>query len=248
MGGTGVERVHELRERHGGKRHGRPKLRAAGLPTERVGDQRQCADHRALPHGGETETVSKHTFALRARRALHDIRVAGLQPERHRRQTVGDEVDPQKLDRKQGGFFPKEHCKQHHQNLAEVAGEQEVHRFADVIVNAPAAANRGDHGGEVIVGQYHVRRTLGDVGAGLTHRAPDVRRFERRGVVDAVAGHGDDLALALPRLDDAKFIGRGYPGGCFCRAPRRKARSVPRRRSPDPRCRGCRASARSRRR
>ena len=44
------------------------------------------------------------------------------------------------------------------------------------------------------------------VAAALTHRNSDVGAFECRGVVDAVAGHGDDLAASLERLDEGEFV------------------------------------------
>ena len=36
--------------------------------------------------------------------------------------------------------------------------------------------------------------------------------FEGGGIVDAVAGHGHDIAPALPGVDDADLMLRGYPG------------------------------------
>ena len=48
---------------------------------------------------------------------------------------------------------------------------------------------------------------------------PDVRGLERRGVVDAVAGHGDDLAVGLERLHDAQFLLRRDAGAdAHCRS------------------------------
>ena len=45
----------------------------------------------------------------------------------------------------------------------------------------------------------------GDVGAGA-HGDADVGRGERRRVVDAVAGHGDDAALRLVALHDRALL------------------------------------------
>ena len=54
-----------------------------------------------------------------------------------------------------------------------------------------------DDRGEVVVGEDHVGGFLRHLGAGDPHRDADVRALERRRVVDAVAGHRDDVALAL---------------------------------------------------
>ena len=52
-------------------------------------------------------------------------------------------------------------------------------------------------------------RFLGDVGAGDAHGHADVGAFQRRRVVDSVAGHGHELTLRLEGLHDADFVLRG---------------------------------------
>ena len=54
---------------------------------------------------------------------------------------------------------------------------------------APTLLHRLHDRGEVVVGEHHVGRLLGDIGAGDAHRDADVGRLERRRVVHAVAGH-----------------------------------------------------------
>src|SRR5699024_2364816 len=82
----------------------------------------------------------------------------------------------------------------------------------DVGVHAAAVDHRLDDGGEVVVGQDHGGRVLGHLGAGDAHGYADVGLLQGGGVVDAVAGHGDNLALALPGVDDADLMLRGHPG------------------------------------
>jgi hypothetical protein len=53
---------------------------------------------------------------------------------------------------------------------------------------------------------------MGDVGAVL-HGDADIREAERRGVVDAVADHGDNIAAALQFLDDPRLVRRQHVGG-----------------------------------
>ena len=45
-----------------------------------------------------------------------------------------------------------------------------------------------------------------DVGADPAHRDADVGALQRRRVVDAVAGHRDEFAARLQRLDDADLL------------------------------------------
>ena len=85
-------------------------------------------------------------------------------------------------------------AEEHRQHLADVRREQEAQELADVGEDAAPLADRGDDRGEVVVGEDHVRRLLRHVGAGDAHRDADVGRLQRRRVVDAVAGHGDDVA------------------------------------------------------
>ena len=66
--------------------------------------------------------------------------------------------------------------------------------------------------GKAIVEQDDRCRLAGDVGAALAHRHADVGGAQRRPVVDAVAGHRDDLAAALQCLDDAKLLRRHDAG------------------------------------
>ena len=63
-----------------------------------------------------------------------------------------------------------------------------------VVVEAAAALDRGHDRGEVVVGEDHLGRVLGDLGAGDPHGHADVGAGQRRRVVHAVAGHGDDVA------------------------------------------------------
>ncbi len=67
-------------------------------------------------------------------------------------------------------------------------------------------------GGEVVVGEHHGRGFLGDLGAGEAHRHPNVRLLQRRRVVDAVAGHGDHVALVLERAHDPDLMFRRDAG------------------------------------
>ena len=51
-----------------------------------------------------------------------------------------------------------------------------------------------------------VGRLARDVGADPAHRDADVGALQRRRIVDAVAGHRDELAARLQRLDDPDLL------------------------------------------
>lgn len=74
-------------------------------------------------------------------------------------------------------------------------GEDVDDELAYVVVDATAGFDRGDDGGEVVVGQHHGGGFSGDVRAGEAHRHADVGAMQGGGVVDPVPGHRDDLAV-----------------------------------------------------
>ena len=67
----------------------------------------------------------------------------------------------------------------------------------DVGVDDPPLLDGRDDGGEVVVRDDHVGSLLGHLRPFDAHRHADVGLLEGRRIVDAVAGHGDDLASSL---------------------------------------------------
>ena len=100
---------------------------------------------------------------------------------------------------------------QQHQHLGDIAGEQIEDELADVVEDDASLFDRGRDRFEPVILQDDGGCLLGDVGAALAHRHPDVRLLQRRGVVDAVAEHRDDLAALLQRLDDQQLVLRRDP-------------------------------------
>ena len=100
---------------------------------------------------------------------------------------------------------------------------------------AAALADGADDRREVVVGEDHVRRLLGDVGAGDAHRDADVRRLQRGRVVDPVAGHRDDPPVRVERVDDPQLVLRrdaGVDGHLPHRGRAARRRRSPRARAP----------------
>lgn len=87
------------------------------------------------------------------------------------------------------------------------SGEEVADDLLEVVKDDAAVLDSLDDGGEGVE-QDHVGSLDGNVGA-AAHGDADVGGLERRGVVDAVARHGDDAAV-LELLDDAQLLlGRG---------------------------------------
>ena len=91
---------------------------------------------------------------------------------------------------------------QQHQHEADVLGQ--------VVVDLAALLDREHDRGEVVVGQDHPARVLGDLGA-AAHGDADVGGLDGRGVVDPVAGHGHHGALLLERVGQQHLVLGGHP-------------------------------------
>jgi hypothetical protein len=82
----------------------------------------------------------------------------------------------------------------------------------DVVEGGPALLHGPDDVGDVAVQQDEVGGLAGNVGADHAHGHADVGLPQGGSVVDAVAGHGDDLAQRLQSSGDAELGLRGDPG------------------------------------
>src|SRR5690606_10754929 len=113
---------------------------------------------------------------------------------------------PQDLQWRQGQWPAQGYRYEHGEHLGDVAREQVVDEARDVGVDDAALLDRPDDGAEVVIAQDHGRRLLGHGRAPDAHGDADVGAALRRGVVDTVAGHRHDLALALQRLYDPQLV------------------------------------------
>ena len=136
----------------------------------------------------------------------------GLERQRQAEQHGRGHVDPEDLQRRNRQGGAGQDRGQDHQALAEVGRQGPGDEFHQVVVDAAAFLDRGGDGGEVVVGEHHRRRLLGDVGAAAAHGDADIGLLQGRGVVHAVAGHGDDLALGLERAHQAQLL-LGFDAG-----------------------------------
>src|SRR5207247_321274 len=81
----------------------------------------------------------------------------------------------------------------------------------DQVVVERATELYGTHdGGKVVVGQDHDRRFFRHISTGDAHGDTDIRFLQRWGVIDAVAGHGCDVAGAFEDIDETHFVLRSH--------------------------------------
>ena len=99
-----------------------------------------------------------------------------------------------------------EHGDERHPEDGDVDGEDVGHRLVEVVEDpAPLADAAGDRA-EVVVGDDQVGGLSGDVGAASAHGDADVGGAQGGGVVDAVAGHADDLTVGVEGADELKLL------------------------------------------
>lgn len=101
---------------------------------------------------------------------------------------------------------PSERAEHHKSKRRGRSAELECQEVLDIVEDALALFDRGEDCGEIVVGEDHIRRFLGDVRAQLTHRDADVCFLQGGGVVHAVAGHGYHVASRLQGSDDFEFV------------------------------------------
>jgi hypothetical protein len=145
------------------------------------------------------------------RRPVHDVVIRRLHRQGQSREDVGQEIDPQILNRRHRARRAEGQGPERDEDLAEVGRQEEPQRLADVRVDRAALLDGAHDRREVVVHQHDVGDVARDVRAAGTHRDPDVGRAQRRGVVDPVAGHRDHVAARLQRAHDLVLVRRRHP-------------------------------------
>ncbi|EXI66264.1 MAG: hypothetical protein AW07_04610 [Candidatus Accumulibacter sp. SK-11] len=229
--GPGIEDVEELEQDEGGEcqRHrmgvaaaiAQSFVVAPGVGRQRARRHRQAVECQTPePRAGEDVRIGC------ARRCLHDAGSRRLDTEGHGRRAVHDDVDPEDLNRGEGRRHAEQRRGEHGDDGADIGGKLEADKLDDVVVDGASFLDSAHDGGEVVVGEHQGCGLLRDRGAGDAHGDADVGGFQRRGIIDAVAGHRDDMAARLQGLDDAQLVfGRdaGEDGGALGHRTRRRA-------------------------
>ena len=202
-----VVEVEHFGQHHGADGHGAGGFEAgavAQLPQKQA--QRGAGHEHRDHHHTPDEQARQQRLPWVARAAAHDIALGRLKGQGHAQGAGGDQVDPQHLRRGERQHQAKGDGAEDDQRLAAVGGQHEQDEFAHVVVNAPALAHGVAQGGEVVVGQHHGGGIFGRFGAVFAHGHAHVGAFQGRGIVYAVAGHGDHFAVGLQGLHQAQLV------------------------------------------
>src|SRR5919107_798085 len=223
----------QLGEGQGGEDHRLPDLwRNLRVPQARR--QRHERHQHPYPEDVAAKASGEDALPRRTRRTAHDTPLGRLRAQGQGGRTVGNEVDPEYLQRQERKPQTQEGTDEHYQDLGRVARKQVLYEFADVVVDDPALLHRGDDGRKVVVGQDHISSLFGDVGARYAHRHDDMafllqgfhyvelvlRRDPRvdrhllNEVHEILPRQASEISLRqdAPLLGDAE-LGRDVPGG-----------------------------------
>mmetsp|Transcript_7970 Transcript_7970/g.18802 ORF Transcript_7970/g.18802 Transcript_7970/m.18802 type:complete len:302 (-) Transcript_7970:2168-3073(-) len=159
---------------------------------------------------GEHPAVDE-LLGARARRARHNARLCRVEGQSRRRETIRHEVDPEEGHRRQNLGKAEDDREEDAHNLADVGRDQVADEGLGVGVDSSPLLNRAHNRREVVVGQYHLRRTLRHRRPG-SHCDADVRCLEGGRVVDSVPGHRGRVSWSafaagdLEQLDDVLLV------------------------------------------
>ena len=159
---------------------------------------------------GDQAEVDQAIGASVARRAIHNVGFPGFVRHGNGGDHVRTEIDAQ-----------DEHSRQRFRNLhGDVAQERSDFRnvgrkrvrdrLLEVVEDETTFFDAVDDGREVVIHKDHIGSFLGNILTGDTHSNADVTLLEGRGVVDTVAGDGDDFTASLAVFNDEKLMSRGY--------------------------------------
>ncbi len=143
---------------------------------------------------------------------LEKIRTNRFESQGQGRRSVHDDVDPQKLQRREGCLEPCQNGGNHDHNRRNIHRQLELDETLEVLINTAAPLHGLHDGGEGIVQQHHVAGFLSHVRSSDAHGDAHVRVFDGRRVVDAVAGDRHHILLFLQQLHHPHLDERRTPG------------------------------------
>ena len=206
MLGKGRQRLREKNQRE--RRHGESltpdsafPVRAGGKePKDHRGDDAAAQpDHACGPPGQER-------LPWIARRPSKQVGLARNHDQSDGGKDVHDEVQPEDLERAHRQREVGHDRRQHDADRRETAEKEEVNGATDIRVD-PAPFGDGCRQRAVVSARDdEVGGFAGHVGSTTADGDADVGGLERRRVIDAVAGHRDDVARRLESADDGEFV------------------------------------------
>ena len=166
---------------------------------------------RSLQQAPDDQRPREQRFVGRARRAAHDVVFLGLGLEYERADRIDDHFEKGDMDRSEQDGQAEHQRQQRQARNGDVNGKDEAHRLAQIVVDAAAETDRLDDGAEIVVEQHDGGSFARHVRSAPAHGDADMGGLQRRRIVDAIAGHRDDLAISLVGVDDAQLLVRRDP-------------------------------------
>ncbi len=210
---AGQQRSRDVEQRQRREQHRRRDHRTVHLVADLVGGERADGHHGTLGQQPEPVVAGEDRVADGSWRSGHQAPRRLVEAERDGQRDVDDHVQPQDLQRVQRRPVgdADDPCADEDRDVGHERRHLEAEVLQQVVVEGAAEGDRADDGGEVVVGQDHHGGLLGDLRAGDAHGHADVGRLEGRGVVDAVAGHRDHVALLLEETDETHLVLGRHP-------------------------------------
>mmetsp|Transcript_22265 Transcript_22265/g.52917 ORF Transcript_22265/g.52917 Transcript_22265/m.52917 type:complete len:390 (-) Transcript_22265:1634-2803(-) len=147
----------------------------------------------------------------------HNVRIGRIEPKGGGGRTVGDQVDPQQLNRNKSFGTPDGRREKDRQNLSNVGRNHVPDEGLHVGVDRSSLLDGCDNRREVVVRQNHVRCLLGDLSSCNTHSNTDGSLLQSGSIVDTVPGHRRDLSARSEELDQQLLVA-GFGSGKDARA------------------------------
>ena len=144
---------------------------------------------------------------------LHDIGVSRLQSQAYGRELLCHDIYPENLRRQQRDGITKGDCKKDCSQLCKADGQKIGCAFSDVVIDPSALFNCADNGGEVVIGDDHIRCFFRNLGACFSHSHANIGGLQSRSIIDSVSRHGYNMASFFQRLYYADLV--------LCRNPRK---------------------------
>ena len=95
-------------------------------------------------------------------------------------------------------------------------GKDVGHGLFDIVEYSATKPRSLHNGREGIVQEHETRGFPGHICAPAAHGDTDVCRFQGRGIIDAVAGHGHYISVGLHCHDQSQFLLRHHSGKYVC--------------------------------
>ena len=163
-------------------------------------------DAKALQQTHNHHLLVEEVLSRGTGRSLHDIRLFLLGLENNRAGGIDDEFEEGDMHGFQDQGPAKENGTERKPGDGDVDREDVRHRLFQIVENAASKPDGLNNGREIIIQQNKVRGFASHIGSPLAHGNANVRGFQRRGVIHSVAGHRDDLAVGLQRVDQLKLL------------------------------------------